>query len=627
MPEKRDGPRHGLSSWLAARLDSLLSEQLRATPSVHARSRVMAAAACFMALFTLLFLLAAPQSATSASVGLVSLLFYLGTLVLVRRATSPATSATILCLGMSAAFTAGAFSLGGATYASTHAAHMLMAALSVYLLGSRRGLFITLFLILGVGLLRPLHHVEVSLGGSSPPDPFYWPMHIFAAFSLMGAWALSSIYSTERDEAQAKLEHTLDALRDSEGKLSSVFESTDDMMSSLDLQGRLLTANPALRVMYRKRYDMEPVLGQVLNTPMGPELAQLWKERIAQVLSGQRMRFEEAYDVGSEHFVLDIRINPIRGAGGRITGLTIVSHDITARKEAESRMGEMHRTLMDVSRQAGMAELATGVLHNVGNTLNSINVSTGLLADQLRKSHVAGLARATSLMREHAADLGTFLTTDPQGQKLPAYLFALSQQLQEERDAMSQEVRALGESVEHIKSIIGMQQKHARIAGSQERLSIPQLIDEALRLHAISFERLGIAIERDYAQVAPILVDRHKLLQILVNLLTNARQALLASEQKDKRLTIRVQPSPEGKNLRIEVADNGPGIAPEHLPRMFTLGFTTQKNGHGFGLHISALTATEMKGRLTCASPGPGQGATFTLELPVEGAEPGAGEG
>ncbi|WP_239470474.1 ATP-binding protein [Archangium violaceum] len=586
---------------------------------MHARSRVMMAAACIMAPFTLLFLLAAPHSVTSASVGSVALLLYLGTLALTRRATSLTTPATLLCLGMSVAFIAGAFSLDGTTYASTHAVHMMLAALSVYLLGPRRGLFITLLLILGLGILRPLHHVEVSRGGVSPPDPFYWPMHLFASFALLGAWALSSFNGTERDEAQERLERTLDELRDNEGKLSSVFESTDDMLSSIDLQGRLLTANPALREMYRKRYGQELVLGQPLPIPMTPENIRLWEQRIVQAFSGQRMRFEEEYEAGAGHYVLDIRLSPIRGAGGRITGVTIVSRDITARKEAESRMGEMHRTLMDVSRQAGMAEIATGVLHNVGNTLNSINVSTGVLADTLRKSHVAGLARATSLMREHTTELGTFLTTDPQGQKLPAYLFALSQQLQEERDAMSQEVRALSQSVEHIKSIIGMQQKHARVAGSQEQLSIPQLIDEALRLHAISFERLGIAIERDYAQLAPILVDRHKLLQILVNLLSNARHALLESEQRDKRLTIRVQPSPEGKNLLIQVADNGQGIAPEHLPRMFTLGFTTKKTGHGFGLHMSALTATEMKGRLTCTSPGPGQGATFTLELPMKG--------
>ncbi|MDY7228906.1 sensor histidine kinase [Hyalangium rubrum] len=302
--------------------------------------------------------------------------------------------------------------------------------------------------------------------------------------------------------------------------------------------------------------------------------------------------------------------------------LAQLGRDIAAREEAEARLGELHRSMMDVSRQAGMAEVATGVLHNVGNTLNSVNVSTGLVIDQLRQSRVAGLSRATQLLREHSSDLATFLTQDPQGQKLPGYLIALSEQLREERDTLLKEMGALSESVEHIKSIVSMQQKHARAAGAVEPVSVPQLIDEALRLNAGSFDRHGILIERDYADVPTVLLDRHKLLQILVNLLSNARHALLDSARQDKRMTIRVQKVHERARLLIEVADNGVGIAPENLPRMFTQGFTTKHDGHGFGLHISALAAEEMKGRLSCTSVGLGQGATFTLEIPLEGAQP-----
>jgi signal transduction histidine kinase len=343
----------------------------------------------------------------------------------------------------------------------------------------------------------------------------------------------------------------------------------------------------------------------------------VWAPRLAQVLAGQSLQFEETHDLGDSQIVLDVSVSPIIGQGGQVVGLTLFGHDITARKEAEERLGEMHRTLVDVSRQAGMAEVATGVLHNVGNTLNSVNVSTNLLADHLRKSRVASLAKAAQLLREHAPELPTFLTTDAQGQKLPSFLVALSDHLVEEREAMSREVLSLSQSVDHIKSVISMQQKHARTGGTVEKLAVPQLIDEALRLHAVSFERLGITIEREYAAVSPVLVDRHKLLQILINLLSNARHALVESDKQDKRLIIRIRKSDDGQHLLIEVADNGGGIAPENLPRLFTQGFTTKKTGHGFGLHISALAATEMQGRLSCTSPGQGQGATFTLELPM----------
>jgi signal transduction histidine kinase len=262
-----------------------------------------------------------------------------------------------------------------------------------------------------------------------------------------------------------------------------------------------------------------------------------------------------------------------------------------------------------------MAEIATGVLHNVGNTLNSVNVSATVLTEQLRSSRVQGLIRATEMM-QGAPDLGTFLTRDERGRLLPEYLLSVSRQLAEDHSTMLLELQSLKKNVDHIKSVVSMQQEYARFTGDVDEVALPELLNDALRLHASSFERQGIQVRRDYGPIPAFRVDRHKLLQILVNLLSNARHALLASERLDKQLTLRAQLQP-GERLRIEVADNGVGISPEHLSRIFSHGFTTKKNGHGFGLHASALAAREMGGSLTCTSPGPGQGAIFTIDLPL----------
>jgi signal transduction histidine kinase len=277
----------------------------------------------------------------------------------------------------------------------------------------------------------------------------------------------------------------------------------------------------------------------------------------------------------------------------------------------------MHRTLVDVSRQAGLTEIATGVLHNVGNTLNSVNVSATLVTEGLRKLSVSRLAKSAGLLHQHAAELPRFLTSDPIGKLLPRYLQVLSQQLSAEQEALMKEMSSLHEAVEHLKAIVSMQQRYARTGSAVEQVAVPRLIDEALRLNAVSFERLGIRLERDYAEVPPLCVDRHKLLQILVNLLSNAQHALVSSSTEDKRLRIQLRLAPGGQWLRIQVEDNGVGITAEDQRRLFSQGFTTKKTGHGFGLHISALSATELKGRLSGTSPGPGQGATFTLELPL----------
>jgi signal transduction histidine kinase len=265
-----------------------------------------------------------------------------------------------------------------------------------------------------------------------------------------------------------------------------------------------------------------------------------------------------------------------------------------------------------------MAEVATGVLHNVGNTLNSVNVSAGLVTERLRNSRVVGLAKATQLIEEHAGSLNTFLSEDVRGRQLPSYFVVVSRQLLHERAALLEEMKAMNESVEHMKAVVSMQQGHARQAGLMEQVPVAQLLDDAMKLHTLSFEKHGIPVRREYTEVPPVMTDRHKLLQIVFNLLGNARQALLESGREDKQLTLRVRQAGSSERLRIEVEDNGVGIAPQHLERMFTQGFTTKKDGHGFGLHISALAAVDMGGALTCASAGPGKGATFILELPFD---------
>jgi len=446
-------------------------------------------------------------------------------------------------------------------------------------------------------------------------------MTAVCAAGFLGALGLLRwLFTAARDEAQTALEEALRTLRDREGKLASVLENTQEVVCSLDAQGRLLTMNPALCRLSQRLQGREPRQGEVLISQGGTGLRAHWQALLARGLAGQSVHTEVDLSDGARPLVLDVSMEPMAGPGGAVEGVTVFGRDITARKEAEARLGELHRNLLDVSRQAGMAEIATGVLHNVGNTLNSVNVSAGLVAERLRALRVSGVGRVAGLLEEHASDLPAFFASDPRGRQLPGYLRALSGQLSGEQAALLDEVRVLNENVDHIKAVVSMQQAQARSAAMVEPVTVPQLLDDALRLHAVSFERLGIQLRTEYGVVPPVMVDRHKLLQILLNLLSNARHALLDSERADKCITLRVACTP-GERLRIEVADNGMGVSPEHRPRLFSQGFTTKKAGHGFGLHISALAAEEMGGSLTCFSAGRGLGATFIIELPMRAEE------
>ena len=612
------GPPRAIHTWILARLDRLLSEELRrGSPSEMVRNRVLAGGSCLLFLFALVGLPAFPSLALRIVMGLIAL-SYASALWMLRRAKSHLLPATVVCT---------ASIVGGSTlffileervpYFGTHAGLALQPLLAVYLLGARRGFPVALTWAC-VSLFFPLYYTQWGPGALSPPDEFLWPLFICAAFSFVIIWGLSALHSSALNVAQSTLERTLEELRTREGQLLSVFESTDDLVFSLDLQGHLLTCNSSAKQVYLSQYGQEPLVGQPFFPSSAPELRAAWEPRLAKALSGQRQRYEEAYDLRGSRQTFDVNVSPIHGAEGRITGVTVFARNITAaRKEAELRLGELYSTLVDVSRQAGMAEVATGVLHNVGNTLNSVNVSASIVIEQLHQTRLPGLAKVSSLLQEHSHELGTFFTETSRGKLLPAYIAALSEQLHQEHGALLKEVRALSASVEHIKSVIRMQQQHARVTGAVEEVSLPQLIDEALRLHAVSFERLGIRIERDYSSLMPLFADRHRMLQILVNLLSNARDALTASETRDKVLRFTIRRAPGEDRLLLQVTDNGIGIAPENAQRMFSQGFTTKKHGHGFGLHISAQAATEMGGQLTCSSPGPGQGATFTLELPT----------
>jgi C4-dicarboxylate-specific signal transduction histidine kinase len=120
---------------------------------------------------------------------------------------------------------------------------------------------------------------------------------------------------------------------------------------------------------------------------------------------------------------------------------------------------------------------------------------------------------------------------------------------------------------------------------------------------------------RDFQARPIVTVERHKVLQILVNIIRNAKFACDESGRSDKRMTVRI--TQDDRHVRIAVIDNGVGIPQENLTRIFAHGFTTRKTGHGFGLHSGALAAKELGGELLAQSDGPGKGATFTLEFPV----------
>jgi len=346
---------------------------------------------------------------------------------------------------------------------------------------------------------------------------------------------------------------------------------------------------------------------------------------LARTLLGDTVRDEELVIVrpdGERRTTLS-SAQRMMGPAGQPLGALAVVEDITERRLAEQELERVHNQLLVASRQAGMAEVATNVLHNVGNVLNSVNVSASLVSERIRKSKCTGLARVAALLRDHAPDPAAFLTGS-QGRHLPVYLQELAAELIAERDAAIAELAVLRGNVEHIKEIVAMQQSYAHRGGVTDLVDIRTLVEDSLRMNEGAISRHGITLVRDFQEVPLIVVDKHKVLQILVNLIRNAKYACDESRSAEKRVTVRV--SAANGAMLIAVIDTGVGIPPENLARIFSHGFTTRKDGHGFGLHSCALAAKELGGSLHGTSAGSGEGATFTLTLPLGQREPPHGE-
>lgn len=382
-------------------------------------------------------------------------------------------------------------------------------------------------------------------------------------------------------------------------------------------------------------YHLNPTYRRILDLPadtltdytllsdlVHPDDAHRQAEMHRLIASG----LSDSYEI-EERFVLpsgrvvwgSLSVAVIRDPEGRIVQDIGILEDITARKDAEQELANTYKNLVEASRMAGMAEVATGVLHNVGNVLNNLNVSAGVLATRVAQSKVEAVRKLSALLDEHSGNLAEFFAHDPKAQFVPGFVDSVAKNLLQDRDWVLQEIAAMQKNIDHIKDIVAMQQGYATVISVVETLDAPALFDEALRISATTIDNDHIKLNREFLPLPAITVEKSKVLQILINLIRNAKIACgEAGGQNgaEPAVTLRLEPA-GGERVKFIVRDNGIGIPAKNLTCIFGYGFTTRPNGRGFGLHSSALAAAEIGGSLKAESEGPGRGATFTLELPT----------
>jgi len=311
---------------------------------------------------------------------------------------------------------------------------------------------------------------------------------------------------------------------------------------------------------------------------------------------------------------------PLEDEFGNVFGTFGISKDITELKETEFELQKTNQQLLSASRRAGMAEIASNVIHNVGNVLNSINVSLAMSRSAVKDCGVENLMKAADLLKLNKDD-PSFLSENPKGKILPDFLRMSAESLTEMQDSVVKELDLLGRNLDHIKTIVSMQQEYAGVAAVTETTQLTLLVEDAIQIGECTLTDLEVEIKSNFIVDIEVEVDKHRVLQILINLIRNAKHACEDAEHdRPKRVCVTVD-QPTEDFFMVEVSDNGVGIDDENLTNIFNHGFTTKKDGKGFGLHSSANAAKELGGSLVATSAGKGQGAAFVLNLPMKGTQ------
>lgn len=426
------------------------------------------------------------------------------------------------------------------------------------------------------------------------------------------------------NESKDKALEIAASLLESNRRIRAIFETAADGILSVDAEGRIESFNRAAEIIFGM--SSADVLGKpvTLFVPLDRQETYAGWLRDELEQSGDKdlvlAKVIEARRSNEEVFPVHLSLSSFEISGER--KYTALIRDITEESRTTAEKAELNRKLVETSRYAGMAEVATGVLHNVGNVLNSLNLSADKLRERLERSKLEGLARILEVLKEPGEPQGAWMEDEGRGPEILLYLDRLSQHLEEERQVLIREVLSLSRNVDHIRQVVTQQQNFAKDPGMMEEFHLADLLDDALEIHLGPLAKDQVEIIRDYEELPMLYTDKHRILQILVNLVSNAQQAL-STCARDKRLVLSVR-TEDGQQI-AEVRDNGPGIEAKHQAKIFNHGFTTRRDGHGFGLHSSANAAQELGGQLLMESDGKDQGAVFRLvlpQVPLEAATP-----
>lgn len=318
----------------------------------------------------------------------------------------------------------------------------------------------------------------------------------------------------------------------------------------------------------------------------------------------------QALRLGAADYVIKGETNP--------TLLERVIRHARERHRAEQERETLHQELLESSRRLGMSEVATAVLHNIGNLLNGLNVSTGLLAQRLQELPVGDVPKISNLLKAHTEDIGNFLTESTKGKQVMPYLETLGNHLTGQYDLCLRDLETVLSQLEDVKDLVMGQENLTRAERILEPVSLKDLLEQALTVSQSQIIKHQITIERNYETIPKLVIDKYLCLRILINLIHQAKVSMTQPGDGPHRLSMGLHLHQDQQTtVHIRIQDTGCGIPPEQLTKIFSQELSEPFEDQDAGLHESALAAKNMGGSLTASSEGQGKGATYTLSLPA----------
>jgi PAS domain S-box-containing protein len=396
--------------------------------------------------------------------------------------------------------------------------------------------------------------------------------------------------------------------------LTLFFNNTPDNVYVKDASSAFLLASKAT-VKLLKAEKFEDIEGKTDYDFFPKELADIYFKDEQEIMRTGIPIFdkeEPVYtDSVSEARWLSTSKIPLRDQNGKIIGILGSGRDISYRKHIQETLRNKD---IELAHQSGKAEVAADVLHNVGNVLNSVYVSSIEMVEILSKSSLLGLIKANDLLQSNRSNIVDFILNNPKGQALLDYYIKIGEELIAEKNRIENELSQQLNKINIIKEILDIQQSFTKSPSFFENLSVSGVINDSLLILQRAVLKNQITLVNNSAQDLTVFTNKARLTHVIINIVKNAIEAMEGSARFNRVITI--ESKKDITSTYIIFSDKGEGIAKENLALIFNHGFTTKKEGRGFGLHACANSMTELKGKIFASSEGVGKGSVFTLVFP-----------